>query len=322
MNNTYKPEGSIIYTPENYEYISSLQGLEKAAASGKILEANAVLCDENCRLHVDVGGIRGYIDRDECVYRREGESLKDIAIITRVGKPVCFKVLRIERDRFGQYAVLSRKEAQRECMRNYLSDIMCGDIIPAKVTHIESFGAFVDIGCGIASLLSIDCISVSRISHPRDRLSVGMQINVVVKSIDRDNGRIFVSLRELLGTWEENASEFTPGSTVAGIIRSVESYGIFVELAPNLAGLAELREATSLSFSAASRIGHTAAVYIKSIIPEKMKIKLVLIDSGEKCTEPMPLKYYIDPSHTKHIDRWVYSPSVCGKIIKSEFEKY
>lgn len=322
MNNFYKPEGALIYTQENYEYISSLQGLEKAILCGKILEANAILCDESCRLHVDLGGIRGYIDREECVYRREGESIKDIAIITRVGKPVCFKVLRIEKDCFGPYAVLSRKEAQRECIGNYLSDIISGDIIPARVTHIENFGAFVDIGCGIASLLSIDCISVSRIAHPRDRLSVGMQIDVVVKSVDRETNRIFVSLRELLGTWEENAAEFKPGSTVAGIIRSVESYGVFVELAPNLAGLAEIREPSSLSFSAANKIGHTAAVYIKSIIPEKMKVKLVLIDAGEKCSGALPLKYYIDSSHTKHIDRWIYSPSVCGKIIKSEFESY
>lgn len=319
MNNYYCPEGSLIYTPENLEYISSLQGIERAMALGKILEANVILCDENSRLHVSLMGIRGYIDREECVFSRSGEKVKDIAIITRVGKPVCFKVIRIEYDALGPYAVLSRKEAQRECYYNYLSGLICGDIIPAKVTHVENFGAFVDIGCGIASLLSIDCISVSRISHPRDRLSAGMSINVVIKSIERDSGRIFVSLRELLGTWEENASEFKPGSTVSGIIRSVEGYGIFVELAPNLAGLAELRAPESLSFPIESRIGYPAAVYIKSIIPERMKVKLVLIDCGDKPVACAPLKYYINASQTKHIDRWVYSPSVCGKTIESVF---
>lgn len=321
MNNSYCPEGSLIYTPENLEYLSSLQGLERAMAFGKILEANVLLCDENSRLHVDLMGIRGFIDREECVFNRSGEKVKDIAIITRVGKPVCFKIIRIEYDVLGPYAILSRKEAQRECAYNYLSGLISGDIIPAKVTHVENFGAFVDIGCGIASLLSIDCISVSRISHPRDRLSAGMTINVVVKSIERDSGRIFVSLRELLGTWEENASEFKAGSTVSGIIRSVEGYGIFVELAPNLAGLAELRSPDSLSFPIESRIGYPAAVYIKSIIPERMKIKLVLIDCGDKPVACSPLKYYTNVSQVKHIDRWVYSPSVCGKTIESIFEK-
>ena len=60
------------------------------------------------------------------------------------------------------------------------------------------------------------------------------------------------------------------GQTVAGVVRSVEDYGIFVELAPNLAGLAELKDGVVA--------GQTAAVYIKNIIPERMKIKLVIID--------------------------------------------
>lgn len=319
--NTYLPEGSLIHTPENREYVTSLQGLETAMLRGKILEATAILCDETSRLHVDLYGIRGFIDREECVYTKNGEDIKDIAIITRVGKPVCFKVLRIERDALGPYAVLSRREAQKECIFNYLSDLICGDIIPARVTHIENFGAFVDIGCGIPSLLSIDCISVSRISHPKDRLSVGMRIYTVIKSIDAPSGRIFVSLRELLGTWEENAAEFKAGSTVSGIVRSIEKYGIFVELAPNLAGLAELRDSGSISYISEGIIGRSAAVYIKSIIPERMKIKLVLIDCGEPQKMPPSLKYYTDMSQTKHIDRWKYSPSVCARLVESVFDE-
>lgn len=320
MSNSYKPEGSIINSSENREFISSLAGLERAMLCGKILEATAILCDEESRLHVDLYGVRGYIEREECVYCREDEVIKDIAIITRVGKPVCFKVLRIEHDEIGPYAVLSRREAQRECAMCYHADLICGDIIEAKVTHLENFGAFVDIGCGISSLLSIDCISVSRISHPKSRLSVGMNIFTVVKSIERDKGRIFVSLKELLGTWEENASLFKAGSTVSGIIRSVESYGVFVELAPNLAGLAELRDSYGSSMLPSESIGCRAAVYIKSIIPERMKIKLVLIDcSGEKPSQE-PLKYYINTAKTRHIDKWVYSPECCEKQCESVFE--
>lgn len=52
------------------------------------------------------------------------------------------------------------------------------------MTHLEHFGAFVDIGCGVVSLLSIDCISVSRITHPHDRFSVGDNIKAVIKSVD------------------------------------------------------------------------------------------------------------------------------------------
>ncbi|MBO7305025.1 MAG: S1 RNA-binding domain-containing protein [Clostridia bacterium] len=309
--NQYVPEGNLISTFQNHEYISSYKGLERALENQVILEAPAVLCDHNFNLQVSLGGkIRGIIPREEVQYSKNEET-KDIAILTRVGKPVCFKVMGFERGVGGEtVAVLSRKSAQIECMHNYIDALMPGDIIPTRITHLESFGAFVDVGCGIISLLSIDSISVSRISHPSARLSVGDLIYTVVKSIDK-SGRIYVSERELLGSWEENAALFTEGETVRGIVRSVESYGIFVELKPNLAGLAEYREDVLP--------GQTAAVYIKSIIPEKMKIKLIIIDSHDAPIYPEPLEYFIDTDAVRHIDSWTYSPACCKRVIESVF---
>jgi small subunit ribosomal protein S1 len=97
-------------------------------------------------------------------------------------------------------------------------------------------------------------------------------------------GRISLTHKELLGTWEENAARFEVGQTVVGMIRSVESYGIFVELTPNLAGLAECKEGV--------RVGDACAVYIKNIIPSKMKIKLVLIDSFPPARGEIKTEYY------------------------------
>ena len=302
---------------ENREFMASPAALERAMLQGKILEGVAVLCDSQLALHVDLGCMEGIIPREEALWCRPGEEIKDIAVITRVGKAVCFKVIGFERDGGAPRAVLSRRAAQRECAMVHLAALAPGDIIPARVTHLEPFGAFVDIGCGMASLLSVDCISVSRISHPRDRFSGGAFIPVVVKQIDREHNRIFVSHRELLGTWEENAARFEPGQTVAGIIRSIEPYGIFVELTPNLAGLAELRDsrATSLDLSA----GRSATVYIKSIIPERMKIKLVLIDTYSGVPSVAAPRYYIDAATTPHIDRWQYSPASAPKVIETVF---
>lgn len=181
-------------------------------------------------------------------------------------------------------------------------------MIPARVTRLDPFGAFCDIGCGVISLLPIDCMSVSRIAHPRDRFRCGQEIRVVVKSPCDRFGRITLSHRELLGTWEENAARFTPGQTAAGVIRSVEDYGVFIELAPNLAGLAECRDDIT--------VGKTAAVYIKSIIPERMKIKLAVIDVSERL---MPAPDYDYPDIT-HISRWKYSPEGCEKVIESVFD--
>lgn len=314
MQNRYKPEGQLLTTVGNREYITSCEGLDRAAVQGRILEATALLCDSSMRLHVDLYGTRGIIERSEAVYDTMGEPVKDIAIITRVGKPVCFKVLGKDVDSKGEYYRLSRRDAQLECYKNYISDLIAGDIIDARVTHLEGFGAFVDIGCGIPSLLSVDSISVSRISHPRDRLEIGMPIRCVVKSTDSENRRILVSMRELLGTWEENVSEFEVGQTAAGIVRSVESYGIFVELAPNLAGLAELRE----DMTYMPRPGERVAVYIKNIVPDKMKIKLVLIDTGGEGATASPPKYYIGNRET-HMNYWLYSPKSCPKVIETDF---
>ena len=310
--NRYMPEGALISTLKNHEYTASLEGLEAARERGIILEAEVILCDHNFNLHLDLGPkLRAVIPKNEVQYVKDGEETKDIAILTRVGKTVCFKVKAFEKSGSGEIiAILSRRAAQMECMHNYISTLIPGDIIPTKITHLENFGAFVDIGCGITSLLSIDSISVSRISHPSVRLSVGDMIHTVVKCIDQ-KGRIYVSERELLGSWNENASLFNEGQTVKGVIRSVENYGVFIELRPNLAGLAEYRDDVYP--------GQTAAVYIKSIIPEKMKIKLIIIDSQDEAEYPDRLEYFIDTENVTHIDHWKYSPPNCKKVIETVF---
>lgn len=319
MTNSYKPEGMLYSTAENREYICSAMGLERAMAEGRILEAQVNLCDNDMRLHVDLYGIPAIIDREEAVFSPCGEEIKDIAVITRVGKPTCFKVMGFFEENGVRTARLSRREAQKECFYSYVSSLECGDVIKARVTRLENFGAFADIGCGLISLLSIDCISVSRISHPSDRLSVGTVIWAAVKAIDRKMGRVFLTQRELLGTWEENAREFCVGQTVAGIIRSVESYGIFIELAPNLAGLAETRSEEE-RLALADAVGQSCAVYIKSIIPERMKIKLVIVDAYGEGARKAPPKYFIDGEACGHIPYWRYSPDSAQKIVETVFE--
>ncbi len=311
---TYLPEG--MYSgSQNSESLGSMAAMERAMAQGKILEATAILCDGEQNLIVDLGIMQGIIYRSQAALSPTGEPIKDIAIISRVGKPVCFQIIGFETDPHGKTrAVLSRRAAQAACLHDYLLCLSAGDIIPARVTHLEHFGAFVDVGCGLASLLTIDSISVSRISHPRDRFYVGMPLRAVVRAVEPEEHRIYVSHKELLGTWEENAARFRVGQTVVGIVRSVEDYGVFVELAPNLAGLAEYREDVA--------VGQPAAVYIKSILPERMKIKLVIIDTC-RGGDPRPtdtLQYFVPPD-TEHIDSWHYSPKGAPRMIESIFRQ-
>ena len=305
MNNMYKPEGM---AADAGDRAVSRTAAEKAYATGAILEAPAVMCDSGLSLSVDLGFCRGVIPKDEAVYLFGGEKFKDIAVLTRVGKTVCFKITGFERVAGEPVAMLSRRAAQREFVEYGMPRLVSGDIIDAKITHCESFGTFADIGCGIVALMPIDCISVSRIAHPKDRFFDGMAIKAVVKSRDADTGRLFLTHKELLGTFDENCAAFTAGQTVAGTVRGVEPYGAFVELTPNLAGLADLREGVAS--------GQRATVYIKSIFPDRMKLKLVILDVGEPAPPQRKFDYY---KKDGRIDRWVYSPPECKKIIETVF---
>ena len=191
-----KPEGWRIDTPENRAAMQSPSALADACREERILEARAIVCDSAHNLITDLGCMKGIIPREEgAIGIREG-TVRDIAIISRVNRPVCFVIKGFRKDPAGKtVAVLSRREAQERCQRDFISQLVPGDVIDTRVTHLESFGAFADIGCGIVSLLPIDAISVSRIEHPRERLSAGMDIRAVVKSID--NGRITLSQKEL-----------------------------------------------------------------------------------------------------------------------------
>lgn len=303
----FYPEGWLIDTSQNRISIKTQSNLMDAYHEKKILESRAIVCDSNHNLIVDLGCMKGIIPREEgAIGIREG-TVRDIAVISRVNRPVCFVVTGFNKTEDGSMvAVLSRRFAQEMCMQHYLSKCVPGDVINARVTHLEPFGAFCDIGCGIVSLLPIDTISVSRIDHPRERFSVGMDIRTVVKSID--NSRISLTHKELLGTWQQNVDLFSIGETVAGIVRSVEDYGAFIELSPNLAGLAEPKEGVFP--------GQQASVYIKNIIPVRMKVKLIVIETFNYDYNPEQPNYFF---HGDHMDEFIYSPEQSDKNIVTVF---
>ncbi len=306
MNGFY-PEGKIYSDPQNKRSMASAAALADAIVHQSVLEAPVIMCDADHNLIVNLGCMKGIIPRNEGAVGIEDGSTRDIALISRVGRTVCFVVSEFRTNDKGEtYALLSRKKAQQKCKEYIINSLQIGEVIDAKITHLESFGAFCDIGCGNIALLPIDAISVSRISHPRDRFQVGDDIKAIIKNIAPD-GKITLSHKELLGTWEENARFFSAGQTVTGVIRSVEDYGVFVEITPNLAGLAEPKENV--------RVGQQASVYIKSILRDKMKIKLIIIDAFDEFYSP-EIKYF---NTNEVITEWDYSPKDCYKRITTKF---
>lgn len=159
---------------------------------------------------------------------------------------------------------------KREMRNMKLEKLNIGQVVNGKVKNIQQYGAFIELQDGEVGLLHIEDISIVRINTPNDRFKIGQNIDVIVKSIDKDLGRIEFSHKELLGSWEDNIKGLKEGTIVPGIIRQTEKNknGIFIELKPNLVGMAEYEDGL--------QYGQNVDVYIKRIVKDKKKIKLVI----------------------------------------------
>ena len=290
--NEYLPEGAGPLFPDN----QPLSALQLAMEDQTILTGMAIRCDAQRDLTVRFGGYEGTIPRLDAIHPSISGAERDIAILSRVGKPTSFTVTAIDVDGGGRPRLtLSRRAAQEQAMAWLLENAPPGTVLPARVTHLEKFGAFVDLGCGVTSLIPLENISVARIGHPSARFRVDQDILTVVTDVDAKNCRFYLSHKELLGTWLENAAAFAPGDAVEGVVRGVREYGVFIELAPNLSGLADWRGDLEP--------GDRVSVYIKSIRPENRKIKLQVIENLGPAQEPGELNYFITDGA---VDGWTY----------------
>lgn len=288
----YLPEANACLYPA-YRPLSQLR---QAQEEQTVLTGIAVRCDRHRDLWVSVGGYEGIIPHDEVVHPSISGAQRDIATLSLVGKQVSFLITDIQTDGAGRaHLTLSRRAAQEQALTWLLENAQIGSILPANVTHLADFGAFVDLGCGVISLVPLENLSVARAQHPSQRLFVGQDILVLVTNIDRDAMRFYLSHKELLGTWLENAADFAPGDTVTGIVRGVMPYGIFIELTPNLSGLAQVRENLAP--------GDVVAVHIRSIRPENRKIKLQIIAKQDTAAPIRPPRYFITDGTVRD---WVY----------------
>lgn len=256
----FMPEG---WQTENEKF--DIDYLKNAMQSGETLQAKVIKCDSNCNLHINLGNnIKGIIPKEEI----ETSLVKDSIYRNKENTQVQFKVKSISDN---SDVILSRKEVKQETMNWIKQDVKEGDVVCGIVKNIRPYGAFVEIGGGVVGLLHVEDISVSRIKGPEERFELGQKINVVIKSIDRKNDRIILSYKELLGDWDENVKELEEKSIVDGIVKEADKYknGIFIELKPNLVGMAEYKEGYTY--------GQKVKVIIKKIIKSKKKIKVVIV---------------------------------------------
>lgn len=245
--------------------------LNNAIQTGDILQGIVKKCDLNNNLHLDFGNnVKGIIPwrEVEAINVDNKGYTKPSICKNKVNKLVQFKVKGIDNN---NNFILSRKDVEKEALLWMKQELQEGQVVKGIVRSIQNYGAFIEIGGGIVALLHVEDISIARMKSPIERLSIGEKINVMIKSIDKENERIFLTYKELLGTWDENVKDFEEGTVVTGIAKEIEKNknGIFIELKPNLVGMAEYKEGIEY--------GQKVNVYVKKIIPERKKIKLVFV---------------------------------------------
>lgn len=235
-----------------------------------IFEGIVEKCDQNYNLYVKLdNGVSGIIPREEVEEINLGsDGLPKVNLCAgKVNRYVQFK----QKGKDGDNLLFSRRDVQKEVLDFVKNNLEVGQIVNGIVKNITPYGAFIDIGGGVVGLVHIEDLSIARIKSPFERIKIGQKLNIMVKSIDRETGRVNLSYKEILGNWEENVQNFFVGMKTKGIVRETEKNknGIFIELTPNLVGMAEYKEGLNY--------GEKIDIFIKKIDYDRKKIKLVVV---------------------------------------------
>ena len=247
------------------------KNIEEYIRNKQTLQGIVKKCDDDYNLYVSFEkGLTGIMPREEveAINIEESGLPKSNLCTGKVHKFVQFKIKEAKDE---NNIIISRKEVQEEALKWIKNDLNIGQIVTGIVKNIKPYGVFIEIGGGIVGLIHIEDLSIARIKTPFERVKIGQKIEVMVKSINKETGKVILSYKDTLGSWEENAKKFTQGTRTKGIIRETEKNknGIFIELTPNLVGMAEYKEGLEY--------GQMVDVYIKKIDNQRKKVKLLII---------------------------------------------
>ena len=255
--------------PQKKNY--SLKQLEEIKNKQEVVDMYVTDIDDSFNMIGIIGkDIKAMIPREESSSIVGDDGLvEEKHIINKKGKilHVCIKDIINNNDNIE--LIVSKKILELKVRKWMYMHLKAGMRLKGVVVSTNDYAAFVDVGGGVTGILKLENISDILIQKASDVLHVGQRINVIVKKFDRDTGRIELTYKEILGTFEDNISKFKEGDIVEGTIRNRIKSGIFVEIAPNIVGLAE--HVNGLEY------GQKVLVSIKRIILEKKKVKLVII---------------------------------------------
>lgn len=249
----------------------NIENLKNIKETQQVLDMYIEEVDENLNMIGKVGkDIKAIIPRDEASSVVGDDGLvEEKYIVNKKGKvlPVCIKEIVQNGEKIE--LIMSKKILELKVRKWMYMHLKPGVKLRGIVVGLKDYAAFVDVGGGVTGILKLQDMSDSILTNSADMFKLGQRIEVIVKKYDRDTGRIELSYKELLGTFEENVKKFTEGDIVEGVVRNRIKTGVFVELMPNIIGIAE--HVNGIEY------GQQVLVSIKKINLEKKKIKLIII---------------------------------------------
>jgi small subunit ribosomal protein S1 len=240
---------------------------------------------------IQIGAVRAFCPGSQIDRRRPGER---VAAAQYVGQRFLFRITKIESG--GRNIVVSRRELLEEeaaaLAAQTWEKLHVGAVVQGNVTSIRDFGAFVDLG-GVEGLIHISELGYGRVKHPSEVLQVGQMVEAqVLKIEDAQTGRrqVALSLKALaVDPWTTAKERFPVGATVRGVVRRLEAFGAFVEMAPGLDGLVHISKLTldrRLSHARqAVSLGQEVEVTVLAVDPGARRIGLSMIEHAREARE-------------------------------------
>lgn len=189
-----------------------------------------------------------------------------------------FEVKIIDADEQEEKLIVSEKAAWEVRQKDVISSYKVGDIIEGVVTVITDFGAFVEFGQGLEGLVHISEIAWQRIDDPKEFLRSGQRIKVQIIKIE--GSKIFLSMKNIIpDPWKNVKERYNVGQLVKGKVLKVNPFGLFVELDPEIHGLAHVSELSTkpnIDPTTIAAPGDTIEFRIVSIDPEEHRLGLSL----------------------------------------------
>lgn len=223
-------------------------------------------------LVVDIG-VRGFIPAShvETFFVDDFEQYK--------GKTLTLKIIELDREKnrviLSHRAVLEAEQSEKK--QNILQRIEAGQVVEGKVQRITDFGAFVDIG-GIDGLVHISQLSHNHVSHASDVVQEGQKLKVKVLSVDPDNERISLSLKETQpGPWTDVKSKINTGDVVEGKVRRLVNFGAFVEVLPGIEGLVHISQIANRHIGTPQEVlevGQTVKAKVLEVSEDEKRLSL------------------------------------------------